>query len=95
MIIQDNHLTQGEAGDNMGALLRGIKRDEIRRGQVLAAPGTIKPVKKFIAQLYVRYYPLCVLKIMTYPLTDSDEGRRWSIYPFHAKLQASVLYSNC
>lgn len=50
-----NRLIQGEAGDNMGALLRGIKREEIRRGQVLAAPGTIKAVKKFMAQLYVRY----------------------------------------
>lgn len=37
----------------MGALLRGIKREQIRRGQVIAAPGTIKPVKKFQAQIYV------------------------------------------
>jgi len=38
----------------MGALLRGIKREEIRRGQVLAAPGSIKSATKFLAQLYVR-----------------------------------------
>lgn len=44
---------QAEAGDNMGALLRGIKREEIRRGQVLAAPGTIKAAQKFLAQIYV------------------------------------------
>lgn len=37
----------------MGALLRGIKREQIRRGQVIAAPGTIKSVKKFQAQIYV------------------------------------------
>jgi translation elongation factor EF-Tu-like GTPase len=44
---------QAEAGDNMGALLRGIKREQIRRGQILALPGTIKSAKKFKAQLYV------------------------------------------
>lgn len=48
-------LDRGEAGDNMGALLRGIKKEQIRRGMVLAAPGTIKSVKKFQAQIYVRY----------------------------------------
>ncbi|WVR08070.1 translation elongation factor Tu [Kwoniella sp. DSM 27419] len=46
-------LDRGEAGDNMGALLRGIKREQVRRGQVLVQPGTIKSVKKFKAQLYV------------------------------------------
>lgn len=46
-------LERGEAGDNMGALLRGIKREQIRRGQVLVAPGTIKSAKKFKAQIYV------------------------------------------
>ncbi|KAI8072453.1 elongation factor Tu [Gongronella butleri] len=46
-------LDRGEAGDNMGALLRGIKRDQIRRGQVLCAPGSIKSHKKFMAQLYI------------------------------------------
>ena len=45
---------QGEAGDNMGALLRGVKRDQVRRGQVIVAPGSIKAVKKFLAQVYVR-----------------------------------------
>ena len=47
-------LDRGEAGDNMGALIRGIKRDQIRRGMVMAAPGSIKPHKKFQAQIYVR-----------------------------------------
>jgi elongation factor Tu len=46
-------LERGEAGDNMGALLRGIKREQVRRGQVLVAPGSIKSVKKFKAQIYV------------------------------------------
>ncbi|KAI8093224.1 elongation factor Tu [Halteromyces radiatus] len=46
-------LDRGEAGDNMGALLRGIKREQIRRGQVLCAPGTVKSHKKFMAQLYI------------------------------------------
>lgn len=46
-------LDQGQAGDNVGILLRGIKRDEIRRGQVLSAKGSIKPHTKFKAELYV------------------------------------------
>jgi len=46
-------LDRGEAGDNMGVLLRGIKREQVKRGQVLAAPGSIKSVKKFKAQVYV------------------------------------------
>ncbi|KAH9847354.1 translation elongation factor Tu [Lenzites betulinus] len=46
-------LDRGEAGDNMGALLRGIKREQIKRGQVIIAPGSMKAVKKFQAQIYV------------------------------------------
>ncbi len=46
-------LDQGQAGDNVGLLIRGIKRDEIERGQVLAAKGSIKPHTKFKAQIYV------------------------------------------
>ena len=47
-------LDQAEAGDNIGALLRGIQRSEVERGQVLAKPGTIHPHTKFKAQVYVR-----------------------------------------
>ena len=46
-------LDQGEAGDNVGCLLRGIERAEIERGQVLAKPGSIKPHTKFAAEVYV------------------------------------------
>ena len=46
-------LDQGQAGDNIGALLRGIKRDEIERGQVLAKPGSITPHTKFKAECYI------------------------------------------
>ncbi|RMF16297.1 MAG: elongation factor Tu [Alphaproteobacteria bacterium] len=46
-------LDQGEAGDNIGALLRGIGRDEVERGQVLAAPGSITPHTKFKAETYI------------------------------------------
>jgi len=46
-------LDYAEAGDNIGALLRGIARDEIERGQVLAKPGTVKPYKKFTSEVYV------------------------------------------
>ena len=46
-------LDEGRAGDNVGILLRGIKREEIERGQVLAAPGTITPHTKFKAECYI------------------------------------------
>ena len=46
-------LDSGEAGDNVGCLLRGTKREEIERGQVLAAPGTITPHTKFKAEAYI------------------------------------------
>ena len=46
-------LEQGEAGDNAGCLLRGIEREDVQRGQVLAKPGSIKPHTRFTAQVYV------------------------------------------
>ena len=46
-------LDQGQAGDNIGALLRGTKREEVERGQVLAKPGSITPHTKFTAEVYV------------------------------------------
>ena len=46
-------LDYGEAGDNIGALLRGTKKEDVERGQVLAAPGSIKPHKKFKAEAYI------------------------------------------
>jgi elongation factor Tu len=46
-------LDQGQAGDNIGALLRGIKREEVERGQVVAKPGSITPHTKFKAEAYI------------------------------------------
>ena len=46
-------LPQAEAGDNIGALLRGVAKDEIERGQVLAKPGSVHPHTKFVGQVYV------------------------------------------
>jgi elongation factor Tu len=46
-------LDRGEAGDNVGALLRGVKREDVERGQVLAAPGSIEPHDKFEAEAYI------------------------------------------
>jgi elongation factor Tu len=46
-------LDEGQAGDNIGALLRGVKRDDVERGQVLAKPGSITPHTKFSAEVYV------------------------------------------
>ena len=46
-------LDQGEAGDNVGILLRGTKREEVERGQVLAAPGSITPHTKFVCECYI------------------------------------------
>ncbi|MCZ8322515.1 MAG: elongation factor Tu [Novosphingobium sp.] len=46
-------LDQGEAGDNIGALVRGLKREDVERGQVLCKPGTVKPHTEFSAEVYV------------------------------------------
>lgn len=44
-------LERGEAGDNLGALVRGLKREEVKRGMILCAPGTVKSHTKFEAQV--------------------------------------------
>jgi elongation factor Tu len=46
-------LDEGQAGDNIGALLRGVKREDVERGQVLAAPKSIHPHTKFVGEVYV------------------------------------------
>ena len=60
-------LDQGQAGDNIGCLLRGIERDEVQRGQVLAKPNSIKPHTKFDAEVYV--------------LTKEEGGRHTPFFP--------------
>ncbi len=60
-------LDQGEAGDNVGALLRGLKRTDIERGQVLAKPGTAKPHTHFTSKVYV--------------LTKEEGGRHKPFFP--------------
>ena len=60
-------LDQGQAGDNIGALLRGIDKTDIQRGQVLSKPGTIKPHTKFTANVYV--------------LTKEEGGRHTPFFP--------------
>ena len=59
-------LDEGRAGDNVGCLLRGIEREEIERGQVMAKPGSVKPHTKFIARVYV--------------LTKEEGGRHTPFY---------------
>lgn len=56
-------LDRAEAGDNTGLLLRGIKREQLRRGMCIIAPGTVKPAKKFQAQVYVRWQFSMIVKI--------------------------------
>ncbi|KAA8548562.1 hypothetical protein F0562_000171 [Nyssa sinensis] len=46
-------LDHGQAGDNVGLLLRGLKRDDVQRGQVISKPGTLKTYKRFEAEIYV------------------------------------------
>ena len=46
-------LNEGQAGDNVGCLLRGVEKDEIERGQVLAKPGSITPHTKFLGEVYI------------------------------------------
>ena len=60
-------LDQGQAGDNVGILLRGTKREEVERGQVLAKPGSILPHTKFTAEIYV--------------LSKEEGGRHTPIFP--------------
>ena len=60
-------LDQGEAGDNVGCLLRGTKREEVERGQVLCKPGTVKPHTKFKAEAYI--------------LTKEEGGRHTPFFP--------------
>ncbi len=60
-------LDEGEAGDNVGCLLRGVERDEVERGQVLSAPGSIHPHTKFKAEVYV--------------LTKEEGGRHTPFFP--------------
>ena len=60
----------------MGALLRGIKREQIRRGQVLAAPGTIKAAKQFLAQIYVGFISFSLSFVITCMVKGFDQGRR-------------------
>ena len=50
---QHGPYVQGEAGDNVGLLLRGIDKKEVRRGEVIAKPGSIKPHSHFLGQIYV------------------------------------------
>ena len=57
-------LDEGQAGDNVGLLLRGIDKNEIKRGMVLCHPGQIKPFKKFKASIYVKYRPQFYLRTM-------------------------------
>jgi len=60
-------LDQGQAGDNVGVLLRGIKKDEVERGQVLAAPASITPHRKFKCEVYI--------------LTKEEGGRHTPFFP--------------
>ncbi|PHQ59274.1 MAG: elongation factor Tu, partial [Robiginitomaculum sp.] len=46
-------LDRGEAGDNVGVLIRGIDREQVERGQVLCAPGSVNPHKKFVGEAYI------------------------------------------
>ena len=71
------HLDHGEAGDQLGALLRGIKRDEVKRGMVVCEPGTVKAHIKVKAQVSIildplLYSDLSVLSCTAIILTEID-----------------------
>ncbi len=63
-------LDEAQAGDNIGVLLRGIEREDVQRGQVLAAPGSVKPYRKFKAEVYV--------------LKKEEGGRHTPFFPGYA-----------
>lgn len=91
-------LDRGEAGDNMGVLLRGLKREQIERGQVIAAPGSIQSVKKFQAQLYVSislqcsYF--CALTSILFQILTKDEGGRYTPFVQNYQPQLFVRSAN-
>jgi len=64
-------LDEGQSGDNVGLLLRGVEKKELERGQVCAAPGSITPHTKFVAEVYV--------------LTKSEESRRQECRDVYAR----------
>jgi translation elongation factor EF-Tu-like GTPase len=69
----------------MGCLLRGIKREQVRRGQVIIAPGSMKPVKKFQAQVYVRqtYFAISTFfDVFSHQVLTKEEGEFWSAVTF-------------
>ncbi len=76
-------LDEGKAGDNVGLLLRGIERDEIERGQVLAKPGSVKPGTKFKAQVSSSARRRAAATRRSMPATgrSSTFGRRTSPAP--------------
>lgn len=92
-------LDRGEAGDNMGALLRGVKREQVKRGQVIVAPGSIKSVKKFKAQVYVsRVAPWRCQGNLLNPLRCSHTGPHQrggrSLHSFHGQLPTPTVHPN-
>jgi len=70
------NLDQGQAGDNVGVLLRGIERDDIERGQVLAKPGTITPHTEFDSEVYI--------------LTKEEGGRHTPFFKATSRSSTSV-----
>jgi len=74
----------GQAGDNVGVLLRGLKREDVRRGQVIAAPGTIKTYKKFKVSAMSTSHKLSLLALFyrrksTFSLKMKAEGTLLSL----------------
>ena len=70
-------LDQGEAGDNVGLLLRGIDKDEVKRGMVLTHPGMVKPYSEFKASVYI---------------LKKEEGGRWPSHSVPQPLSSAVLH---
>lgn len=75
-------LDRGEAGDNAGLLLRGLKREQLRRGQVVAVPGSVTPHKKFMSKIYI---------------LNKDEGGRHTpfVENYRPQLYARMMDINC
>jgi len=60
---------ESRAGDNSGLLLRGVKREDVRRGMIVAIPGTVKAHKKFLASMYVLTKEKAVVTLVSTPTT--------------------------
>ena len=76
-------LDYGQAGDNIGALLRGVKRDDVQRGQVLAQPNTVKTYKKFEVRRKIKFSTRHLVSASRHSPSEQTDSVPNMHSPFH------------